>query len=269
MGGALVVGVDGQVAEGVVVAAQRLRAGDQPRLPARVDDEARPLRLALPGDAHADRALPVEQHLRDVASLPHLDAGGARVVEQQLIEARPPDLVRVGMGAVRLTEVPRPRGRVAAPDHRRAGLLDEALALDRLQHAQRVEDRQRRRQQRFTDVRPGEAFALAAEHPPSTPRQQRGRGAAARPAPDDDHVPGAVGGAVVGRGVAGHGAPRGRGTRRVPPGVRAGPSVPDASPRRAPRRRPPPPPRPAPACAGPSRTDPAGPAPCPSRARRG
>ena len=243
VGGAVVVGVDGQIAEGVVVAAQRLRPGDQPRLPAGIDDEARPLLPGVggfTGDADAGRALPVEQHLADVAALPHLDAGRARVVEQQLIEARAPDLVGVRMRAVRLAEVPRPRGRVPAPDHRRAGLLDEALALDRLQHPQRVEDRQRRGQQRFAHVRPREALALAAQHAPALARQQRGGRGAARPAPNDDHVPG-----VAGHGGAGNSGVGALGARR-----------------RRPQRR-------AAASAGPSRTGPAGPTPCRSRAPRG
>jgi hypothetical protein len=75
--------------------------------------------------------------------------------------------------------------------------LGHADALDRLAHAQALEQRAVGRQQRFADVKARVVLLLDQHHAAPLAGQQRGHGAAGRPAADDQHVAGSrtVGGA--------------------------------------------------------------------------
>ena len=89
-------------------------------------------------DARAGRVAQIG--VRDAAAAfldIHADRTG--VVEQELVEGRAPDLVRVRMGAVGLAEVPAPGFAIGAPDHGGAKLLYEACPLDGRKDTELVE----------------------------------------------------------------------------------------------------------------------------------
>jgi hypothetical protein len=137
---------------------------------------------------HGRRAARVDAG--DRVLLVHLDAVVARVVQQELVELGADDLVAVRPPARVLAEEEAPRLGLASPLERAAGLPEEAVALDRVRCADRVEDRQRRGQQRLADVVAREALALEHDRADAGVREH-GRGdGARRPAADHEHVGG-------------------------------------------------------------------------------
>ena len=183
---------DGQVLEEVVELAEAARPADDGRLAARVDHEAG--REAEGRAAHAagvDDGLPaVGLDCRHRVLLAHPRAVGARVLEQELIELGAHHLIGVGPPARVLAEPEAPRLALAAPLEGAARLVEEAVALDGGRGADGVEDGERRREERLTDVVTREALALEHQHAAAPVGEQRRRDGARGPAADHQHVGG-------------------------------------------------------------------------------
>src|SRR5215472_881851 len=78
-----------------------------------------------PGDAgsavgrvtHSDRTASVKEHVHHLMALPDVHPVRPTVIQEQLVEEGAPDLVRVGILLIRLTEIPAPGRLLRAPDH--------------------------------------------------------------------------------------------------------------------------------------------------------
>ncbi len=188
---ALVVAVDGQVAEVRVDPAEAERPADEAGLAAGVHDVPG-LEPLLPPvfvrEAHADGAVAFEQHAQHAAPLADLGSRRRGVLEEHLVEGRPPHLVGVGKVLVGLAEVPAPGLGRGAPDHRGAPLLEVALGLEPGEHAQRVQDGHRRGEQRLADVVAGKPLPFQERHGQALSGQEGRRRRARRSSPDDDDV---------------------------------------------------------------------------------
>ena len=106
----------------------------------------------------------------------HVDAEPRRVPQQDVIELRTQHVVRVRPAARVLAEEEAPRRALLAPHEGAAGLADEARRLDGRRHAERIEDRQGRRQQRLADVVARKVILLEQQDPdagsaPEIPRR--------------------------------------------------------------------------------------------------
>ena len=111
--------------------AQSQPAAQQSRLAGCVNDEAGPHvgRDPVAQAAHANGSIALEQDIRHVQPLAHIDTVGPAVLEEQLVELGPPDLIRVWIALVGLAEVPAPGLAIPAPDHSGSGLRQEARLL--------------------------------------------------------------------------------------------------------------------------------------------
>ena len=153
-------------------------------------------------------AVVVEGHPLDGGGLQqrHVRLPG-RVIEQDLVELAPLDLVGVGGPRLALAEE-----ELVAEIHVlvvEVGpvLHEEAARLHRVEHAEPLQHRHVGGQQRLAHVKARERLALGEGHPQPAAREEGRRARAARPAADHQHV-------VVG-GPRGPGrTPRGRLERR-------------------------------------------------------
>ena len=163
----------------------------QRRLSARIDDDLG-ANVAAPvavGNAHAARAIALEQHVDDVHAVERLDAVLARVVEHHLIELASDDLPRL-RAFVRLVvpEVERRRQLAAGIDELHAVLLDEVALLHLRQHVEPLQDPVGLRNQRLADVKAWKFLALEEADLEPVLRQQRRRGRPGRAATNHDNV---------------------------------------------------------------------------------
>ena len=172
--------------------AQPELAGQQRRLARRVDRPARArlvlLILAAPTPAHPDHPLALPQ--RRAHGRVHVGhrPGPPRRVEQDLVEARALDQVRVVI-RVRVREPQVPARRGPPLPVRRPALRHEARRLDLRQRPHPLEDRHDPRQQALADVHPRMRVRLEQQHPQPPAGRTRGHAGARRPAADDDQVP--------------------------------------------------------------------------------
>ena len=201
---ALVVAVHGQVAKEVVPLAQTKLTGEQAALSAGVNHVAsratRPRRWLgrggfqirpyawIPGNGPATAVpLIVERDAGGLATLSHIHAGAAGVVEQDGVELGSPHLECGGVAGVGLAEMPAPRFPVGAPDHGRAALDGESGPFYLVQHAQILQDGDAGRQQRFAHVSTREAFAFQQYDRESLAgKEGAGAGPGGSAADDDD-----------------------------------------------------------------------------------
>src|SRR5262249_20065367 len=133
------------------------------------------------------------------------DLGPARhgVAQQQVVELRPLDLVRLRVVLVaRVGEDDGPRRPVGLVPEECAELLLEPRGADLLGHAEPFEDRQREGEQGLADVKTGEALALQDEDPAPGARKGRRDARPSGAAANDDGVVGWFHEAIVSSGVA-------------------------------------------------------------------
>ena len=179
--------LDGHVAEVVVPPPHPERVAEQRAPPGRVDDEIGIEGGTIGGDDPTARA---PSNRTDVTRLPSRTStpGGLRDARAGCGRTAAATPGRRGDSARSSPGSTNSRAPGRAPHHRRPELSETAGVLDLLTHAQRLEDRHGRRQKGLSDVRAGEPFPLEQRHAVAAPGEHRGRGRAARAAPDDDDV---------------------------------------------------------------------------------
>ena len=134
------------------------------------------------------RSVAIEDDIRHGHALFHHGTALLAVLQENLVEARAPDLVGVGIAAVGFAEVPAPRFRALAPAHGGTPLLGEPLGGHRRQDADFLKDGERRWQQGLANVGAGKGCALEHANVETGPRQQTGHRAAGRTAADDQGI---------------------------------------------------------------------------------
>ena len=124
-------------------------------------------------------------YLSNPPALAHSHAGCGGVVQQQVVEGRPPYLVGMRILAVGLPEEPAPGFLVLTPDHGGAQLLDKSLGLDGRQDIEFLEDGDTGGKQGLAHVLAGKNLTFEKENLPALAGQHGSGGAAGGPAPDD------------------------------------------------------------------------------------
>src|SRR5262249_31490070 len=81
-----------------------------------------------------------EEHIHDLMAFPDLDTMRSAIVQKQLIELGAPDLVRVRIALIGLTEIPTPGRLVRTPDHGGAPFLQKSCFLHSRQDPQLFQD---------------------------------------------------------------------------------------------------------------------------------
>ena len=112
----------------------------------------------------------------------------ARVVEQQPVELRADHLEGVRPAARIFAEPEAPRLWLSSPEKCTSRLAEEAVLLDCRRGADRIEDRQGGRQQRFADVVAREPLALEEDDPVARVGEHRRRHGSRGASADDCHV---------------------------------------------------------------------------------
>src|SRR5215510_16441435 len=80
-------------------------------------------RSAVGSVAYPTRAAVFEEYIHDLMAFPDLHTMRSAIVQEQLVELRTPDLVRVRIALIGLTEIPAPGRLIRAPDHGGAPFL--------------------------------------------------------------------------------------------------------------------------------------------------
>src|SRR5262249_37358444 len=140
-------------------------------LTGRIDDVARPRHAGVTDD-HRIAVVDVDAAHGD--ALVHLGSRGACVVQQDLVEARALDLVRVVRLAPLLVERDPPLAlSLGAPDEGATPLDHESGALDLIAYAEGVQNTEAPGNQRLADVVTRELLLLEHQHPVTVTRQER------------------------------------------------------------------------------------------------
>ena len=126
----------------------------------------------------------LEQYLNDLVPFAYVDPVGPAILQQQLVEPRAQDLVRMWVPVVDLPEIPAPGRLVAAPDHCGAPLTEEPCLLNGRQHSKLFQYWNAGRQQRFAYVVAGKECPFQEKHSEALARQHRGGGATCGPTSD-------------------------------------------------------------------------------------
>jgi hypothetical protein len=180
---ALVLGVDGDVAQERVVLMTAEALHQNPGAPRGIDDGADPCGAldairAREAERHASR---VEGCIEKALLLAHRDSAPRGMAQEDLVESFPQDLERLrGRGLHGGLEIGILFGGAVGTTEAGAPLPDESGGGDRLFRTERLEDLVAPRQLRFADVEAWEPLALQQEDPPPAPRQGGGGAGAAR-----------------------------------------------------------------------------------------
>ena len=184
------ISVHGQVPEKIVPLSQSQLAGYNAPLSACVHHPGSN-RLSIPlgtiggSMAHTDRpARGIQRDSGRLLTLQHPNPVTSGVIQENLVELRPPHLVRMWIANVCLAEIPAPGLRVGTPNHGGATLANKTGLLHFIQNAQVLQYRYAGRQQRFTHVVPWEPIAFQQQDAVTAPGQQRAYAGAGRAAAD-------------------------------------------------------------------------------------
>ncbi len=165
-------------------------------MPGSIGNESGTRLVSLAGlidEPHAAGSPPLLQNVEDFVPFPHVDALAARVLQQNLIEARALHLKRVVeillVQLLVLAEEERPQSRFAPPSPSASVLAHEVRLLDLLAHTQQPADPMNGAgQQRLADRIAWEMLPLEQQNPVATQGYERRNGRPAGTAADDDEI---------------------------------------------------------------------------------
>src|SRR5262249_55751274 len=116
---------------------------------------------------HPAGAAVFKEHVHDLMAFADLHTMCSAIVQEQLVELWTPDLVRVRIALIGLTEIPAPGRLVHAPDHGGAPFPQKSCFLYGRQDSEFFQDGNTGGQEGFPDMVTRKTFPFQKQHLPA------------------------------------------------------------------------------------------------------